>query len=70
MVSGHASGEAVVGVTITFTIIAAASTALRLYTRFVIVKSTGLDDAFIAAAMVRAHFFAKCSCPTRYSNIL
>ena len=49
--SGHASPAAVLGVTITFTIIAASAVALRLYSRIFIVHSPGKDDAFIVAAL-------------------
>lgn len=49
-VSGHAAPAACLGVTITFTIIAAAAVTLRLYSRIFIVHSFGKDDAFIVAA--------------------
>ena len=52
MGSGHASGEAVVAVTIAMVALAGAVVLLRLYTRIAIVKSPGLDDAFIAASLV------------------
>lgn len=48
--SGHADPAAVLGVTISFTIIATFAVALRLYSRIFIVHSPGKDDAFIAAA--------------------
>ena len=48
--SGHADPAAVLGVTISFTIIAAAAVFLRLYSRIFIVHSPGKDDAFIVAA--------------------
>ena len=48
--SGHADPAAVLGVTISFTIIATFAVALRLYSRVFIVHSPGKDDAFIAAA--------------------
>lgn len=48
--SGHADPAAVLGVTISFTIIAAAAVLLRLYSRIFIVHSPGKDDAFIVAA--------------------
>ena len=48
--SGHADPAAVLGVTISFTIIAAATVLLRLYSRVFIVHSPGKDDAFIVAA--------------------
>lgn len=48
--SGHADPNAVLGVTITFTIIAVAAVVLRLYSRIFVVHSPGKDDAFIVAA--------------------
>lgn len=48
--SGHADPAAVLGVTISFTIIATFAVLLRLYSRVFIVHSPGKDDAFIAAA--------------------
>jgi hypothetical protein len=50
---GHTSGDAVAGVTISFTIVAAICTILRLYTRFVLNRLGGVDDVFIAIAMVK-----------------
>lgn len=49
---GHTSGDAVAGVTISFTIVAAFCTIMRLYTRFVLNKMGGVDDIFIAIATV------------------
>jgi hypothetical protein len=49
---GHTSGDAVTGVTVSFTIIAVICTTLRLYTRFVLNKMGGVDDIFIAIATV------------------
>lgn len=49
---GHTSGDAVAGVTISFTIVAAFCTLMRLYTRFVLNKMGGVDDIFIAIATV------------------
>jgi Flp pilus assembly protein protease CpaA len=49
---GHTSGYAVTGVTISFTIVAAICTILRLYTRFGLNKMGGVDDVFIAIATV------------------
>lgn len=49
---GHTSGDAVAGVTVSFTIVAAICTGLRLYTRFVLNKMGGVDDVFIAVATV------------------
>lgn len=48
--SGHAEPEAVLGVTITFTIIAVFAVALRLYSRIFLVHSPGKDDVFIIGA--------------------
>jgi hypothetical protein len=48
--SGHADPAAVLGVTISFTVVATFAVALRLYSRIFIVHSPGKDDAFIAAA--------------------
>lgn len=52
---GHTSGDAVVGVTVAFTILAVAGTVLRLYTRFGLSKMGGVDDLFIAIAAVRSY---------------
>jgi hypothetical protein len=49
---GHTSGDAVTGVTISFTIVASICTILRLYTRFGLNKMGGVDDVFIAIATV------------------
>lgn len=43
-VSGYASPQSVIGVTITFLVIAVLAVALRLWTRFFIVRHPGLDD--------------------------
>lgn len=51
---GHTSGDAVAGVTISFTIVAAFCTIMRLYTRFFLNKMGGVDDIFIAIATVCA----------------
>jgi hypothetical protein len=51
---GHTSGDAVTGVTVSFTIVAVICTSLRLYTRFVLNKMGGVDDVFIAIATVRS----------------
>lgn len=48
--SGHADPAAVLGVTISFTIIAVLVVVLRLYSRIFLVHSPGKDDAFIVAA--------------------
>ena len=52
MTSGHASGASVVGVTVSFTVIAFIVTVLRLITRLTIVRNAGLDDLIISFAMV------------------
>jgi Flp pilus assembly protein protease CpaA len=49
---GHTSGDAVTGVTVSFTIVAVICTILRLYTRFALNKMGGVDDVFIAIATV------------------
>ena len=50
--SGHAPGSAVVGVTISFTVLAFMTTTLRLITRFGIVRNAGLDDLVISIAVL------------------
>ncbi|KAK4962683.1 hypothetical protein LTR10_000310 [Elasticomyces elasticus] len=50
--SGHASGEAVVAVSIAMTVLAAASVISRLATRVGIVRNAGIDDAFITVALL------------------
>ncbi|KAK5708471.1 hypothetical protein LTR17_020650 [Elasticomyces elasticus] len=50
--SGHASGEAVVAVSIAMTVLAAASVISRLATRVGIVRNAGIDDAFIVVALL------------------
>ncbi|TKA57293.1 hypothetical protein B0A55_11541 [Friedmanniomyces simplex] len=50
--SGHASGEAVVGVTVGMTALAAISVISRLATRVGIVRNPGIDDAFITVALL------------------
>lgn len=50
--SGHAPGEAVVGVTVSFTILAFVATSMRLYTRLGIVRKSGLDDISITIALI------------------
>jgi len=50
--SGHASGEAVVAVTVAMTVLAAIAVISRLCTRIGIVHNAGIDDGFIAAALV------------------
>ena len=49
---GHTSGDAVAGVTVSFTIVAVICTVLRLNTRFILSKMGGIDDVFIAIAQV------------------
>jgi len=58
---GHASGDAVAGVTIAFTIVAVIGTVLRLYTRFLLNGMGGADDVFIAIATVRRRNATICS---------
>lgn len=50
--SGHADPAAVLGVTISFTILAFTAVALRMYSRIFIVHSPGKDDAFIVGAVI------------------
>lgn len=49
---GHAHGDAVLGVTLTFTILAVVTASLRLLTRLFISKAAGADDAFVAISTV------------------
>jgi hypothetical protein len=60
--SGHADPAAVLGVTISFTIIATFAVLLRLYSRIFIVHSPGKDDAFIAAACVATICLTTAQC--------
>lgn len=50
--SGHASGEAVIGVTVALTILAAIAVSARLFARLAVVHNAGLDDGFIFAALL------------------
>ena len=50
--SGHASGDAVVGVTIGMTVLAGMAVCARLFARVVIVSNAGVDDGFITAALL------------------
>lgn len=52
-ISGHTSGSAVVGATIATTVLAGIAVALRLYTRLILVRKSGLDDVCISVALVR-----------------
>lgn len=52
--SGHAPGGAVVVATIALTLMAGLATIGRLFTRTFIVRSFGLDDICIAAALVHS----------------
>ncbi|RMY08643.1 hypothetical protein D0866_14733, partial [Hortaea werneckii] len=61
-VSGYASPQSVIGVTITFLVIAVLAVALRLWTRFFIVRHPGLDDLFIAGAVLCTIGLAICTC--------
>jgi len=54
-ISGYASPSAVIGIAITFTILAGITVLLRLFTRLRIVNQAGLDDYFIGNAWVRVH---------------
>jgi hypothetical protein len=49
---GHAHSDAVLGVTLSFTILAVFAACLRLLTRFFISKAAGIDDAFVAISTV------------------
>ncbi|KAI7209928.1 hypothetical protein KC333_g8498 [Hortaea werneckii] len=61
-VSGYASPQSVIGVTITFLVIAVLAVALRLWTRFFIVRHPGFDDLFIAGAVLCTIGLAICTC--------
>lgn len=50
--SGHASGDAVIGVTVVLTTLAALAVFARLFARLAVVHNAGLDDAFITAALI------------------
>ncbi|KAK5175061.1 uncharacterized protein LTR77_000198 [Saxophila tyrrhenica] len=50
--SGHASGTAVVGVTIGMTVLAGLAVFARLFARIFIVHNAGVDDGFITAALL------------------
>ena len=50
--SGHASGSAVIGVTIAMTALSAVVVFARLFARVAIVKNAGLDDGFIVGALL------------------
>ncbi|EMC99726.1 hypothetical protein BAUCODRAFT_63880 [Baudoinia panamericana UAMH 10762] len=60
--SGHASGAAVIVVSVLFTSLAVISTALRLFTRLSLARNAGFDDAIIAVAAVLAVGLAACTC--------
>ena len=53
MVTGHASGSAITGVTVTFTILAALMVAFRLHSRIAIMHNAWVDDVCIVIAVVR-----------------
>jgi len=57
--SGHASGEAVIGVTVAMTLLATIAVISRLSTRFGIVQNAGADDAFIFVALVSVESLMK-----------
>lgn len=50
--SGHAPPEAVVAVTVVFTVMAAVVVAARLYARLEVGKNAGFDDLSIGASLV------------------
>ncbi|KAF7196442.1 hypothetical protein HII31_02170 [Pseudocercospora fuligena] len=54
MVSGHASGVSVVGVTVVFTALAVFFCGLRLYARFAVARNAGADDALILLSLLFA----------------
>ncbi|KAK5721288.1 hypothetical protein LTR17_014750 [Elasticomyces elasticus] len=63
MASGHAPKHAVIGTTITFTLLAALAVLLRLYTRIKIIsRSAGIDDLFISLAMLLSILLTICQC--------
>ncbi|KAK0251064.1 hypothetical protein LTS09_013770 [Friedmanniomyces endolithicus] len=59
---GHASGPAVVIVSLLFTVLAVMASALRLYTRIVIGRNGGYDDAFITIATFLSVGLTVCTC--------
>ncbi|KAK0929657.1 hypothetical protein LTR29_016984 [Friedmanniomyces endolithicus] len=59
---GHASGPAVVIVSLLFTVLAVIASALRLYTRIVIGRNGGYDDAFITIATFLSVGLTVCTC--------
>lgn len=54
MVADNPRGQQAVDISIAFTVIALVSVALRLYTRWFIVRSPGIEDHLIVAASVSA----------------
>lgn len=50
--SNHTSGTALVAVIVTFTVLSCTVTGLRLYSRLIVVKNPGLDDAFNLLAAI------------------
>lgn len=50
--SGHAPPEAVVAVSVVFTVMAVVVVAMRVYARLGVGRNAGVDDAFIGAALV------------------
>ena len=50
--SGHASGEAVIGVTIAMTALAGLAVSARLCARALVVHNVGVDDGFIVASLL------------------
>ncbi len=59
---GHASGPAVVIVSLLFTVLAVIASALRLYTRIVIGRNGGYDDFFITIATFLSVGLTVCTC--------
>ncbi|KAK6369463.1 hypothetical protein LTR81_027997, partial [Elasticomyces elasticus] len=62
MTSGHAAQGSIIGVTLTFAVLASICVAMRLHTRIVTLKSPGWDDAFVTAALIFniIYFTAMC----------
>ncbi|KAK3613643.1 hypothetical protein LTR56_027759 [Elasticomyces elasticus] len=62
MTSGHAAQGSIIGVTLTFAVLASVCVAMRLHTRIVTLKSPGWDDAFVTAALIFniIYFTAMC----------
>lgn len=67
MLSGHASGEAVIAVVSTMTGLAVALVALRLYARIWVSKNAGWDDTFIVTSAVSV-FTSTLACLVAKNN--